>query len=82
MFCLHVCQCTTCILGALGGQKKASGPPGLELQMIVSSHVGSRNAAQSSGRTASGLNHGTIPPYPYPQHILHKTPVLKNLQNK
>jgi hypothetical protein len=33
MFCLHVCLYTTCMPGALV-------PLGLELQMVVSCHVG------------------------------------------
>lgn len=34
MFCLPVCMCTTCVPGALGGQKRASDPLGLELQVL------------------------------------------------
>ena len=32
MFCLHVCLCTTYMLGAHGGQKQVSDPMGLELE--------------------------------------------------
>lgn len=41
--CLHTCLCTTGVLGALGGQKKASGPLKLEVQMVSSHHVGAGN---------------------------------------
>lgn len=34
------------MLGSYGGQKKASGPQELELQMFVSHHVGTGNPAQ------------------------------------
>lgn len=41
VFCLHVCICTTCVPGASSGQKRVSDPVELELQMLVSYHVGS-----------------------------------------
>lgn len=41
MFCLHVCICTTCVSGASRGQKRVSDPVELELQMLLSYHVGS-----------------------------------------
>lgn len=31
MFCVHACLFTMCVLGALGGQKRVSDPPELEL---------------------------------------------------
>ena len=41
MLCLHACLCATCMPGAHGGQEKD--PLELELQMLVSHHVGARN---------------------------------------
>jgi hypothetical protein len=41
--CLYVCIHTTCMSGACGGQKQKPGPLEMELQMIVSHHVGARN---------------------------------------
>lgn len=43
MFYLHFCLYTLCVLGALGGQKSVSNPLELELNMIMSGHVGSGN---------------------------------------
>lgn len=43
MFYLHLRLYTLCVLGALGGQKSASDPLELELNMIMSGHVGSGN---------------------------------------
>lgn len=43
MFHLHACMGTTCVSGALGGQKKALGPLELELRMFVSHQVGAGN---------------------------------------
>ena len=47
MFCLYACLCTLCVPDACGGQKKVSDLLDLELQMIVSCHVGagSRSSA-------------------------------------
>lgn len=39
-FCLHVCLCTKCELGACEGHKRASDPLALEIQMVVSPQVG------------------------------------------
>lgn len=41
--CVCMCLYTTCVLGAYGGQKKASDPLELELQMKKSYHVGCGN---------------------------------------
>ena len=39
--CLHVCcMCVTCIPGALRGEKRVSDPLKLDLQRIVSCHMG------------------------------------------
>lgn len=35
-FCLHMCICITCMSGGWRGQKKASDPPRLESQVVVS----------------------------------------------
>lgn len=42
-FCKQVYQCTTCISGALRGQKRALDPLELVVQLIVSCHVAARN---------------------------------------
>lgn len=34
VFCLHVCLCRVCVAGACRGQKRASDPLGLGLQMV------------------------------------------------
>lgn len=39
VFCLYVCPCAMCILGACRGQKKVSDPLELELLMVVSCHA-------------------------------------------
>lgn len=39
MFCLHVCMCTICVLGAYRGQKTVSYPLELELWTVVSHYV-------------------------------------------
>lgn len=44
----HIC--------AFGSQKGALGPPGLEFQIVVSSHLDVRNRTESSGRAASTLD--------------------------
>ena len=43
--------CTMCVPVAQRDQKKAPEPLELELQMVVSYHVGAGNQAQSSART-------------------------------
>lgn len=35
VFCLHVCLCTTCLVGALGNQKMAVDPLELKLYTVV-----------------------------------------------
>lgn len=45
-----------CISGALRGHKKASDSPELELQMVVSHHMGARIEPGSSTRATSALN--------------------------
>lgn len=49
----HVCS-------AQGDQKRALGSLELELQMVVSRHVGARN--QTSGRAANAPVHGATSP--------------------
>ena len=39
IFCLHVCLCIMCVPGACRGQKRASDPVELELQIVVRCHV-------------------------------------------
>lgn len=43
MFWLHVCLCTIYVPNALGGQKRVSDNPEVELQIVVSHHVGAGN---------------------------------------
>lgn len=43
VFCLHVYMCTTCVLGALKVQKRASYPLVLKLLMAISHHVSAAN---------------------------------------
>lgn len=38
--CLHVYMCVTCVPGAHGGQKRDLGPLELDLQRVISYHVG------------------------------------------
>jgi hypothetical protein len=59
MFCLHVCWSTTFMPADFRGQKKAFWSLGLELQMVVSHHVG---AGKQSGTAASALSFGAIFP--------------------
>lgn len=40
---LYVCAPTTCVPGAQGSQKNLSDSLDLELQMVVSCHVGAEN---------------------------------------
>lgn len=53
MFCLHVCTCAMCVLGAHGVQKTASDP--LEL-VAVSHRVAGETKPESSARAAHALN--------------------------
>jgi hypothetical protein len=43
VFHLHVCMCTTCLSGTRGGQKRVLAPLEMELQTVVSCHVGAEN---------------------------------------
>lgn len=43
VFCLHACLCTVCMIGAQECQKRVWDPQELELQMLVSLHVGVGN---------------------------------------
>lgn len=38
--CPHVCLCTTSVQGDCGRKKRTLGPLALELEMVVSYHVG------------------------------------------
>lgn len=44
VFCLHVCMHTARVPGDLRGQKRALDLVELEVMMVVSPHVGARNA--------------------------------------
>ena len=56
MFCLHVYLCPTCVPGVFRGQKVWN-PLELELQTVMSHHVGDEIAPWSHGGTISTLNH-------------------------
>lgn len=53
VFCPHGCMCFTWVSRALRGQKRALAPLGLDLQTIVSHHVGSGKGTGSSARTSA-----------------------------
>lgn len=58
-------MCAMCRPDALGGEKRVLAPLELELQTVVSCHVGAGNKTWewgSSGRIASALNHQAIFP--------------------
>ena len=46
VFCLHVCLCTACMPGIGRGQKRASDPLELELEMVVGLHESAGNRIQ------------------------------------
>lgn len=54
---LHAHPCTTCMPRACRGWGRSSATLELELQRVVSGHVGARNRTQSSARVTSALNH-------------------------
>lgn len=64
-FCLHKCMCTTCMSGALRGQK-VSDSPEMELQMgiIIMQVLGMK--PRPSGRASSGLNYYLTSPVATP----------------
>ena len=51
-----LCLCTICIPAAQRGQKRASDSLKLELQMVVSHHMGAGNQILVSQRAASALH--------------------------
>ena len=55
--CLQACMCTVCMSVALKGQEGVLEPLELELQAVVSHHVGAGNPTQPRGRAASTLSH-------------------------
>jgi hypothetical protein len=52
-FCMHACLCTTCLLGALGGQKRTADPLELESQGIWAAMWMLRFEPETSAREAS-----------------------------
>lgn len=56
MFYLRVCLCSTCLPGTQGIQRRASDPLTLELQTVVSLHLGTRTITWSCGRAVDALN--------------------------
>ena len=63
---LHVfiCLFTTCMPGAQGLQSRVSNPSGLELQMILSHHVGPGTKSRTSENPYSALKQGATSPAP------------------
>lgn len=55
-------MCTTQVLGAQNRQQRALDPLKVELQMIVSLHVGTGNQIQVICKIASILNHISLQP--------------------
>lgn len=51
--CMHACLCISCMHGACRDQERAANPLGLDLQMVVSCHVGAGDPSESFGRAAS-----------------------------
>lgn len=54
VFGLHVGLCNVCMLGAQGGQKGASGPLELEIQVFVNCCVGTRDGTLVLRRSSQG----------------------------
>jgi hypothetical protein len=54
---LHVCLCAICMPSSTQGQKRESDPLGLELQMVLSFHMGAGNQISVLWREASAPNH-------------------------
>lgn len=57
MFSLHVWLCIIHIPGICRGQERVLALLGMELEMVVSHHVGTENQTLLSGQVASVLNH-------------------------
>lgn len=57
LVCLHRCLCIRCTCGIHRGQKGASDPLELELEMFVSHHTVQGIQPGSPERAASALNH-------------------------
>lgn len=47
--CLHVCMCITCMAGVHGGQKRDPGPLELDLEVVMSCHVGFGSLQEQQG---------------------------------
>lgn len=56
MFCLHVSKWTVCMPDHHGGQKRVLEPLELDLEEVVSGHVGVRPRRQSSAEAAGVLD--------------------------
>lgn len=57
MVFLQACLCIMCMLGICRGQKRWLNPLNLELDVVVSYHVGTGNQTWSPGRAKSASNH-------------------------
>jgi hypothetical protein len=62
MFGLHICMCTTCVLGAGEGQERASDSPVLDLGAVVFTMYVLRIKPGFSTRATSTLNSCAISP--------------------
>lgn len=64
MFCSHIFLCTTDMAGAGRSQNRVSDSLELEIQTVVSFHVGAGMKLWSFGRMTYALNHRTLSPSP------------------
>lgn len=64
MFCLYMCLCITYRPGACGVRKRLTDPLELDLQMVLSHHVGTRDKIQVICKKTSALNCCVISPAP------------------
>ena len=56
VFCLHVCICTTFLLGAHGGQKRVLDSLEIELWVVINHCVGAGNQTWVPARATRALN--------------------------
>ena len=54
---MNIYECTTCVPGAPGGQKRALDPLELKLHMVGNDHVGAGNQIQVLCKGNNPLNH-------------------------
>lgn len=63
-FYLHLCMFTTCVLGACGGQERVSDALELQLQTVLTHHVGTANCTLVVCKSISDLKCCVISPAP------------------